>query len=954
MAFLLSTNTPTISVSDNRGLNTRTLDYYRHPNARDITDEQISCQWFDIKGSLRKYADPRLQTHGQANFYYQYDLLGTLLYSHGVDNGEERSLNDIEGRLLVSIDANNIYRTCDYEENHTLGRVICRYERDAVTIVNDYFIYAGHSPIEQANNLAGHCIFHYDTAGLLQLNQVSLTGVPLSTTRRFIQDAENAEVIVNWQQKERDSALSNEFFIHQKTLDATGALLSTIDAKGHQQRLAYNIAGQCKGIWLTLYEDTEQVIVKAIYYCAGGQIWCEELGNGCVSWYEYEPQTQRLIRSRTERPVTHSLGFKRLQDLHYQYDPVGNVLCIRNTSGLTRFWRNQRTEPEQRFTYDSLYQLASASGREMACNMVESSKTPVCFSFENTTVTQYYRTYSYDRGGNLTQISHRTPATNQGYKISMTVSAASNRAVSDTLTADIHQVDSFFTSSGQQTQLSQGQSLFWTSRQELQHVYWGNTHEYYRYDANQKRVVKIHKQQSFTDQIYYLAALELRYKQKCNALEELNVIVINDDVAKTSIRALHWRQGKPKKIVNNSIVYSVNALVGSENIELNENGELLSYEEYYPYGGTAIWAARSAQEADNKTHRYSGKERDATGLYYYGYRYYQPWCGRWLSADPGGTIDGLNLFRMARNNPLKYQDNNGLNPFSQIVEYYHRRIDEKAKIRANESYKLMATGSDWASGNDNFTPFYDLDSFNAMTQDNMLNLRLSTGELRGDALEFVENFTALNFDLIHFTDKQFLERGNHAVFRSRDELLDRMLVRSDQLNTTSFDFTGLKTKDFVFFSLGVEGVTGKINSRFGDLKYVTPLNSVSSYKYLKYGHMAINDTALFNRRMTSRDRLVEKFQGDICTAVRLTHEKIAAKPSDTLYSYSDFKEALALRIVKSTRLLTKRAQQSVFSTASDTEFDNLISLFYRPQILVPKKLHSKNTRIVQGRRINTQ
>lgn len=58
--------------------------------------------------------------------------------------------------------------------------------------------------------------------------------------------------------------------------------------------------------------------------------------------------------------------------------------------------------------------------------------------------------------------------------------------------------------------------------------------------------------------------------------------------------------------------------------------------------------------------RYSGKERDATGLYYYGYRYYQPWLGRWLSADPAGTVDGLNLFAMVRNNPMTLVDEHGL------------------------------------------------------------------------------------------------------------------------------------------------------------------------------------------------------------------------------------------------------------------------------------------------------
>ncbi|TCT27460.1 RHS repeat-associated protein, partial [Providencia alcalifaciens] len=34
--------------------------------------------------------------------------------------------------------------------------------------------------------------------------------------------------------------------------------------------------------------------------------------------------------------------------------------------------------------------------------------------------------------------------------------------------------------------------------------------------------------------------------------------------------------------------------------------------------------------------------------------------GRWLSSDPAGTVDGMNLFRMVRNNPILLKDDNGL------------------------------------------------------------------------------------------------------------------------------------------------------------------------------------------------------------------------------------------------------------------------------------------------------
>lgn len=131
---------------------------------------------------------------------------------------------------------------------------------------------------------------------------------------------------------------------------------------------------------------------------------------------------------------------------------------------------------------------------------------------------------------------------------------------------------------------------------------------------------------------------------------------------------LHWTGGKPDGISNDQVRYSHDNLTGSSGLELDGEGKVISTEEYYPYGGTAVWTARSAVEADYKTVRYSGKERDATGLYYYGYRYYQPWAGRWLSSDPAGAVDGLNLFRMVRNNPVTLRDVNGLISSAQLEQ----------------------------------------------------------------------------------------------------------------------------------------------------------------------------------------------------------------------------------------------------------------------------------------------
>ncbi len=57
------------------------------------------------------------------------------------------------------------------------------------------------------------------------------------------------------------------------------------------------------------------------------------------------------------------------------------------------------------------------------------------------------------------------------------------------------------------------------------------------------------------------------------------------------------------------------------------------------------------------TFGFQGQRNDAeTGLYYMKMRYYDPKTGRFLQPDPTNYGDGLNLYRFAYGNPLKYSD----------------------------------------------------------------------------------------------------------------------------------------------------------------------------------------------------------------------------------------------------------------------------------------------------------
>jgi RHS repeat-associated protein len=90
------------------------------------------------------------------------------------------------------------------------------------------------------------------------------------------------------------------------------------------------------------------------------------------------------------------------------------------------------------------------------------------------------------------------------------------------------------------------------------------------------------------------------------------------------------------------------------------NGEFLAQYQYDPYGNTI---SKSGALADVNPFRFSTKYLDAeTGLYYYGYRFYNPEIGRWASRDPSSEKGGLNLYGTVWNSPIRYADPLGLAP----------------------------------------------------------------------------------------------------------------------------------------------------------------------------------------------------------------------------------------------------------------------------------------------------
>jgi RHS repeat-associated protein len=102
---------------------------------------------------------------------------------------------------------------------------------------------------------------------------------------------------------------------------------------------------------------------------------------------------------------------------------------------------------------------------------------------------------------------------------------------------------------------------------------------------------------------------------------------------------------------------------GNGNISeyLAATGAVNAHFEYDPFGNTTV----NTDTTGRLAHRFSTKPVDSeTGLYYYGYRYYDPLTGRWPSRDPIAERGGVNLYGFVYNNPFGWYDYLGRDPFT--------------------------------------------------------------------------------------------------------------------------------------------------------------------------------------------------------------------------------------------------------------------------------------------------
>ncbi|WP_460122360.1 RHS repeat-associated core domain-containing protein [Pseudomonas sp. S2_C03] len=619
----LHQHTPSLAVIDPRGLGVRGVAYWRE-EVGQAAATRATRQVFDGAGRLAEQWDARLSVPALGQCA---SLSGKVLASDSVDAGWRVSLYGEADQVLAGWDGRGSRGDIEYD---TLMRTVAVTEQGRVVERFEY------GDVESSGaNQCGRVVRHDDPAGTRHMTEYDLVGRSQCEVSHFLQTLDSPD----WplEVPARDALLEGEPGLASRwAYSPLGDLLSLTDAHGHRRAFGYSVAGQLGQGWLQPANTPApgQCLVRDIRYNPAGKVESETAGNGVVTLAEYALSDGRLERLSAGLP-----NAEPLQDLRYTVDPVGNVVQIDDHALPIRYFKNQRIDPKRVYAYDTLGQLISATGWETAGPGA---------------VLNYTEEYAYDAGSNMAELRHVGA---QSFTRCWLIAPNSNRSlIDDDLPVDF---PSHFDANGNLQYLQRGQVMTWDLRNQLASVSpvvranEADDTERYIYGGGGKRLRKVRttltNATTVIAEVRYLPGLELHRRPTGEHYQVLDLEAGRNRVT--------WFLGG--EAPDHPLRYHLTDHLGSGTLEVDEQGNVQSREAYYPFGGTA-WEDHSDQAGAYKTIRYSGKERDATGLYYYGFRYYAPWLSRWINPDPAGTVDGLNLYRFVRNSPMVRIDREGL------------------------------------------------------------------------------------------------------------------------------------------------------------------------------------------------------------------------------------------------------------------------------------------------------
>jgi RHS repeat-associated protein len=682
----------------------------------------------DIEGNQRAVRDALDRTV----MLWDYDMLKHRLRQQSMEAGARWTLFDAAGKTIQAWDSRAHFTQTDFDPLRRPLHIFVTGadpSNPADTVLTERFVYGEQNAGGEGLNLLGKLWFHYDQAGLAAVQTIDFEGNTTGASRRVALDYKN---VIPWGAVDAVLPVVATIAVDPATLEAAQLPLMDADAylatttydalhrpllmtsphtpamQANQTRNGYDLLSQLQTVDVNLRGAAVagQLVwtpfVTAIDHDAKGQRQRITYGNGTITAYSYDRETYRLKTLLTSRNAATFPGDaptpppvqwpgSQAQNLAYSYDPVGNITRITDSAQQTIYFRNQRVDPSNSYTYDPLYRLIAATGRE---HLGQAGGVPTPYSWNDAprvgipwsqndgkAMGTYVESSVYDAVGNFQQMAHigSNPA-NAGwtqiysYQEPSQIEPAkfSNRLSATSLDGG-HTWQRYSTGGdgydahGNMLQIAHLPTIAWDYRDCMSSVdLIGGGDAWYVYDSGGQRLRKVwEKSAALIEERIYLAGFEIFRRHPGSigvgtaTLERETLHVMDDKQRIALVEARTLDTQKVDKAPAQLIRYQFGNHLGSAVLELDDQSQIISYEEYSPYGSTTYQAVASLVDTP-KRYRFTGKERDEeTGFAYHGARYYASWLGIWNSTDPKQLSDGTNLYSFCRNNPVIYVDQTG-------------------------------------------------------------------------------------------------------------------------------------------------------------------------------------------------------------------------------------------------------------------------------------------------------
>ncbi|WP_433006654.1 RHS repeat domain-containing protein [Treponema socranskii] len=668
----------------------------------------VGVQYADARGNIVKverYSE-KDTAHPLTSATYEYDALGQMTAAYDAARNPITVTYDMLGRKTELTTKDGGAKRYTYDELHLL------YEDDAVMRQSgsrvDYS-YDGFNRVvkieypkggdveyeygipKAANNSAGKVVSVRDEAGVTRYEYGKL-GEVTKETRTLTRHIPAYE--------------SEKTAVMEYVSDYLGRMQRITYPDREVVTYGYDAGGQVCSI-TGVRDGQNYTYVADIGYDEYGQRVYIKYGNGVETNYTYDENMRWLAHIDTQNTYG-----KQYQNIEYSFDDVGNVEKYTNNC-----MNGSRYSTQQTYTYDSLYQLISATGvtednpyaipgspdyrsdytqdfsfdaiGNMTYKKSEETITPAIqkkggddLNYEFTY--QYdpnyahrltrvgseqkgWRYYTYDANGNVTSESDGVvPNEDTTTLTPVTVTTQMNEAGESVYEADYAWAWPWSGNTGGKKPVPNNKRRYeWNSRNLLMRSVNSVYDTRYVYAADGNRAAKWTATKS--SETLYFNTMWTWHTDKGLPEGQYSKHIYLGETRVVTKQTSKLEAGYGQSDEWHHQYYYHPDHLGSAQLVTDYEGNEYQRIEYTPYG--ELWVEKKSEKEEGLRYlpyKFTAKEQDEeTGLYYYGARYLDAKYSRWMSTDPAvgeyvsGTEKGQGgIYNQVNFNLYHYANNN--------------------------------------------------------------------------------------------------------------------------------------------------------------------------------------------------------------------------------------------------------------------------------------------------------